>query len=105
MSALDKQVGGSHYKVGAIQPIEYIEDNDLGYHEGNVIKYITRWRDKNGIQDLEKAIHYIELLIEKTQRDEEGTTQQPNHCTSYSVCHCDCTSFHDTDNGSECANG
>ena len=71
MSALDKQVGGLHYKVGAIQPIEYIEANELGYHEGNVIKYVSRWRDKGGIQDLQKAIHYIELLIEKEQRNEQ----------------------------------
>lgn len=59
---LDKQVGGDHYKV-EIQPIEYIMKNKLGFCEGNVIKYITRWRNKNGIDDLEKAKHYIELLI------------------------------------------
>jgi len=90
MSALNKQVGGSHYKVGAIQPIEYIEENNLGYHEGNVVKYITRWRDKNGIQDLEKAIHYIELLIEKQIRDEQQ--QQP---TTERTCdtECDCHSY------------
>ena len=66
--ALKKQVGGSHYKMGAIQPIEYIEANNLGYHEGNVIKYVSRWRHKNGIEDLQKAIHYIELLIQKEQK-------------------------------------
>lgn len=71
MSALDKQIGGLHYKVGAIQPIEYIEANELGYHEGNVVKYVSRWKEKGGVQDLEKAIHYIELLIEKTQRNEQ----------------------------------
>ena len=62
--ALVKQVGGSHYKDKAIQPIEYIHANKLGFCEGNVIKYVTRWKDKNGIADLEKAKHYIELLIE-----------------------------------------
>jgi hypothetical protein len=63
-SALDKQVSGDHYKDKAIQPIIYIHANNLGFCEGNVVKYITRWREKNGIADLEKAKHYIELLIE-----------------------------------------
>ncbi|CAB5222809.1 SaV-like [uncultured Caudovirales phage] len=64
LSALDKQVSGVHYKDKAIQPIIYIHANNLGFCEGNVVKYVTRWRDKNGIADLEKAKHYIELLIE-----------------------------------------
>ena len=64
MSALDKQVGGSHYKDMAIQPIEYIHKNGLGFCEGNVVKYITRWKTKNGIEDLKKVIHYAELLIQ-----------------------------------------
>ena len=64
LSALDKQVSGDHYKDKAIQPIIYIHANNLGFCEGNVVKYITRWREKNGIADLEKAKHYIELLIE-----------------------------------------
>lgn len=64
MSALKDQVGGSHYKELAIQPVEYIFRNQLGYMEGNVIKYITRWRDKGGAADLYKAKHYIELLLE-----------------------------------------
>lgn len=63
-TALDRQEGGSHYKDKAIQPIEYIHANKLGFCEGNVVKYVTRWKDKNGIADLEKAKHYIELLIE-----------------------------------------
>ena len=63
-SALNKQVGGSHYKDKGIQPIIYIHANNLGFCEGNVVKYVTRWREKNGIADLEKAKHYIELLIE-----------------------------------------
>lgn len=64
MSALATQVDGSHYKKLKIQPIEYIHANGIGYMEGNVIKYVSRWKDKNGIKDLEKAKHYIELLIE-----------------------------------------
>jgi hypothetical protein len=62
--ALDVQVGGSHYKNLKIQPVEYIHANQLPYIEGNIVKYITRWRDKNGIKDLEKIKHYIDLLIE-----------------------------------------
>lgn len=62
--ALMKQVGGSHYKDKAIQPIEYIHANNLGFCAGNIIKYVTRYKDKNGVQDLEKAKHYLEMLIE-----------------------------------------
>jgi len=64
MSALDNQVGGIHYKDRAIQPVEFIHANHLGYCEGNVVKYVSRWRQKNGIADLEKAKHYLEILIE-----------------------------------------
>jgi hypothetical protein len=63
-SALDKQVSGSHYKDKGIQPIVYIHANNLGFCEGNVVKYVTRWKNKGGIADLEKAKHYIELLIQ-----------------------------------------
>ena len=62
--ALEKQVDGTHYKNLKIQPIEYIYHNNLGFLEGNVIKYITRYKNKDGIADLEKAKHYIEMLIE-----------------------------------------
>jgi len=62
-SSLLTQVGGDHYNM-EIQPIQYIHANNIGYCEGNVIKYVSRWRDKNGLADLEKAKHYIELLIE-----------------------------------------
>lgn len=68
-TALSKQVAGSHYKDLPIQPAEYIYANALGYFEGNVVKYVTRWRKKNGIADLEKAKHYIELLIELENRN------------------------------------
>ena len=64
MSALDKQVDGDHYKNQAIQPVEYIHANNLDFFEGNVVKYVTRWRNKNGMADLEKAKHYIELLMQ-----------------------------------------
>jgi len=62
--ALDTQVGGGHYKSMAIQPVEYIHKNGIPYIEGCVIKYISRWRNKNGIEDLKKAKHFIDLLIE-----------------------------------------
>lgn len=64
MSARKEQVGGSHYKDMAVQPVEYITKNKLGYIEGCVIKYVSRWRVKGGIEDLKKAIHFLELLIE-----------------------------------------
>ena len=70
-SALDVQVAGNHYKDLAIQPVEYIHANGIGYFEGNVIKYVSRWRAKNGIKDLEKAKHYIELLIELEGKSHE----------------------------------
>lgn len=62
-SSLEKQEGGSHYKL-AIQPIEYITKNNLGFIEGNIIKYATRHRDKNGAEDIKKIIHYCELLLD-----------------------------------------
>ncbi len=68
MSALDKQVNGDHYKSQAIQPVEFIHANGLGFCEGNVVKYVTRWRAKGGVADLEKAKHYLELLIELESR-------------------------------------
>ena len=63
-NAMTKQVGGDHYSKLAIQPVEYINANHLTYLQGNVIKYVTRYKDKNGLQDLQKAKHYIEMLIE-----------------------------------------
>lgn len=63
-SALTMQIGGTHYKDLVIQPAEYIHKNSIGFIEGSVIKYVTRWRDKGGLQDLYKAIHFLELLIE-----------------------------------------
>jgi hypothetical protein len=67
---LDKQVGGNHYKDLKIQPIEFTLANKLGFCEGNIIKYVTRHKAKNGKQDLEKAKHYIELLIESEYGNE-----------------------------------
>jgi hypothetical protein len=69
-SALDKQVSGNHYKDCGIQPIEYIHANGLNYFEGNAVKYITRHRKKNGKADIEKAIHYLELLLEMEYKEQ-----------------------------------
>jgi len=63
-SALETQVGGAHYPKGSIQPIEYIHANNLDFIQGCVVKYITRFREKNGLEDLKKIKHYIDLLIE-----------------------------------------
>lgn len=70
MNALETQVGGDHYKTKAIQPVEYIHANGLGFCEGNVVKYVSRWRDKNGIKDLEKARHYLDILIQLEIRND-----------------------------------
>jgi len=64
MKSFKKQVGGNHYKKYKIQPVEFIIKNNIGFVEGNIIKYILRFKDKGGIADLEKAKHYIELLID-----------------------------------------
>lgn len=68
MNPLETQINGSHYRELAIQPVEYIHANDIPYIEGNIIKYVTRWRSKGGVADLHKAKHYIDLLIELEQR-------------------------------------
>lgn len=68
-SALDVQVGSNHYKNLAIQPIEYITKNNLSFSQGNVIKYITRYKNKNGLEDLKKAKHMIDLMIQLEYND------------------------------------
>ena len=72
---LDIQIAGNHYKDKAIQPVEYITLNNLTFLEGCIIKRITRWRDKAGIQDLEKAKHEIDLIIEFERRKEVEETK------------------------------
>lgn len=69
MSANDTQVGGTQYQRKTIQPWDFIVANGLGFLEGNAIKYIARWRDKNGIEDLKKARHYLDKLIEVAEAD------------------------------------
>jgi hypothetical protein len=63
-TALQKQVGGSHYADMTIQPIEFITANGLDFLQGNIIKYVCRHKNKNGADDIKKAIHYCELLLQ-----------------------------------------
>lgn len=67
-----EQVGGNHYKGMKIQPVEFILANDLNFCEGNIIKYTCRYRQKNGIEDLKKVIHYAQLLIEFEEKKARG---------------------------------
>lgn len=69
VSASETQVAGNHYSKLKIQPMEYCLQNNLNYSQSNAIKYITRYKDKNGIEDLKKAIHCIELLIEFEEKE------------------------------------
>ena len=62
------QVAGTHYKDKAVQPWDYIVGNNLGYLEGNVVKYVSRWKDKGGVDDLRKARHYLDKLIETQEK-------------------------------------
>lgn len=72
---LKTQVGGDHYAKCAIQPIDYIMANGLDYLQGNVIKYVTRYKNKNGVEDLEKAAHYLRIMIEREkQKSKQETT-------------------------------
>lgn len=79
MSAHDEQVDGNHYRSMRIQPSTFIFANRIGFHEGNAIKYLVRWRDKNGISDLKKARHFIDLLIELEEQDVALRARQEHH--------------------------
>ena len=70
MSVYNKQVGGNHYKKMKIQPSKFVIENELLFPEGSVIKYICRHRFKNGKEDLEKAVHFIEMIIERDYKNE-----------------------------------
>lgn len=79
MSALDKQVGGNYYKRFKIQPWEFIEKNELSFSEGCIVKYICRYKYKDGKKDLEKIKHYVDLLIELHYPDEVDNKEQDEH--------------------------
>jgi len=68
VDTLATQVGGSHYQL-PIQPIDYIVKNNLGYREGNVVKYTTRHKTKNGAEDIKKAIHYLQMILEDYENE------------------------------------
>ena len=70
LAARNKQVGGNHYQSMKIQPAEFINKNKLPFAEGNAIKYICRHINKGGEQDLEKAKHYIDMIIERDYGDD-----------------------------------
>lgn len=78
MSASKSQVGGGHYRALAIQPSEFIHRNGLGWCEGNAIKYVCRHKAKNGRQDIEKAIHYLQLLLEWEYPDAPPNSPSPD---------------------------
>jgi hypothetical protein len=69
--SLNTQIGGDHYSKLKIQPMEYSMANGLDPCQHNVVKYVTRFRDKNGIEDLKKAIHVIQMLIEFETRSDK----------------------------------
>ena len=71
-AANEQQHGGDHYKQNGIEPWDYIIENDLRYCEGNVVKYVTRHREKNGLEDIEKAIHYLEKIKETYARSDRS---------------------------------
>lgn len=73
-SALDTQIGGNHYKDMAIQPMQYSMANNLNAAQHTVIKYVTRYKAKNGRQDIEKAIHTLQLLLEIEYPDDRPST-------------------------------
>ena len=75
MSVYNKQIGGSHYKKMKIQPSKFVIENELLFPEGSVIKYICRHRFKNGKEDLLKAIHFIEMIIERDYSKTETKNQ------------------------------
>lgn len=69
--ALATQEGGSHYKNMKIQPVVFITENNIPYREGNAIKYICRHKNKNGLEDINKAIHYLEMIRDEYQDQEQ----------------------------------
>lgn len=64
MKTKEEQVGGAHYKDLPIQPVEFIVANNLGFREGSVIKYVVRHKTKGGKEDIEKAIHFLQMILE-----------------------------------------
>ncbi len=94
MAANDRQEGGGHYKKMEIEVWDYIARNNIPYLEGNAIKYLSRWRDKGGLEDLRKARHYVDKLIEL----EEEQIQLNEQAAEFCEFDCDeCDGFPDAD--------
>jgi hypothetical protein len=77
LRANDRQEGGTHYKQFKYETWDVILDWGLGYLDGNAVKYLSRWRHKNGLEDLKKARHYIDKLIETEMEKRDGTDSKP----------------------------
>lgn len=77
MKALQTQIAGQHYKKYKIQPIEFIYANQIPYIEARCIEYLLRWQDKNGIEDLRKVQHYIDMLIELHENSQKQNITYP----------------------------
>lgn len=75
MKANDEQIGGRHYIDKPFQPWDYIVGNKMGYLEGNIIKYVSRYKEKNGVEDLIKASHYLDKLIEVTRNEQKRISE------------------------------
>lgn len=76
MKTTDEQIGGDHYKKMKIQPIDFILANEIPFCEANAIKYLCRYKSKNGLEDLKKARHYIDMLIER-EGPRPGLSREP----------------------------
>ena len=76
MSALDRQEGGGHYKKYAIEPVEFCHRNNLSWCQANVVKYVVRFKDKGGLEDLRKARHYLDMLEEFEYGKKEDPTKE-----------------------------
>ena len=85
MKTLETQIGGNHYKDMNIQPLEFIMANNLDFPTGCIIKYVCRYKSKNGLQDLNKARHYLDILIEHEQRRTESRDSEKRSGTSNTI--------------------
>lgn len=74
----ETQVGGKHYKKCVIQPWDYVIANDLDYFQGSIIKYVTRWKDKGGCEDLHKAKHFLDKYITTMEQKFIGMKERPD---------------------------
>ena len=75
-TANERQIGGDHYRRQAIQPWDFIIANGLDFMEGNVVRYVSRWRRKDGVNDLKKAAHYLQKMIEMAEAGSYGPSSQ-----------------------------